>query len=181
MENQEKNKPMRKLTGDELQAGPSQTAKQLEEMAWFGRKQMHVDLLTPEEIKRVLAEKEETERRQRQEGIETVKAREKVDGDYWSDIEKSCMDGDASERFARCIIRMANQNLFVTTMGSPVEKQRRIVQMLRLHGIQIKDGKERIPLTAYMSNVDLFVSDPFCRKSDPVLTRHLMFPSDVKV
>jgi len=176
MVEENKQKLERRLTEEEMTGGPNHTPEQLEKMAWFGRKQMHVDLLTPEEIKRVLKEKEDARLKREQENIEITKAREKVEKEYWSDVEKSCIDGTAEVRFARCLIRMANQNLFVTTMGSPAEKERRIIQMLRLHGIQVRDSKEKIPLTGFMSSADCFVSDPYVHKGDVVTTRRSMFP-----
>ena len=173
-------KNQKQLSGDEATGGPSQTPEQIAQQQWIDRKNRHVTELSESELLRVAEEKKQKRLAQEKEMRETAAARVEIEKRYWDDIEKSCLDGDPLERFARCLMRMANQNLLVNTMAAPAEKQRRIVQLLRLHGIQIRDSKEKIPITGFMQNADMFVEDMFVRKCDVVLTRRVMFPEGGK-
>jgi hypothetical protein len=153
--------------------------KETEDMKWWEKKWKTAPAnLNEAELLR-LAEEQKQERLAREKELrETQLATEKRNAEFWRDIEKSCKDGTPEERFAVCLIRMSAQNLLVTTYMPLQEKQRRIVQMLRLHGVKITDSKEKIPLTSYMGASDLFSSDVFVRKGDIVQTRRSMFPEN---
>jgi len=168
----------KQMTGDIATGGPTRTPEQLERMAWQQRKEMHVDSLTPDELRRAIAEKEERERQQRQDAIETQKAFQQREKQYWDDIEKSCLDGEPEERFARALIRMSMKGIFsINPMQDPREKARIIADLLKCHGIALKDSKTK-PSRTELEQTVYFVSDPFVRKADVTLTRRSMFPVD---
>jgi hypothetical protein len=163
-------------SGDELQAGPSQTPEQLEKMQWAERKQRHIDTLNPDELKRALAEKEEKQRLLLEEQRQTELAIKERERQYWDGIEKSCLDGSPEERFARFLVRASMKGIFgLNPMQDPREKARIITDLLKCHGIALKDSKTK-PSRAELEQTVSFVSDPYVKKGDVTMTRRLMFP-----
>jgi hypothetical protein len=166
----------RKMSGDEATGGPTHTPSELEKMQWQQRKEMHVDLFTPDELKRLLAEKEAREQQQKKETIETQKAVQQREKQYYDDLQKSCLDGDPTERFARALIRMSLKGVFgLNPMQDPRDKARIIAELLRFHGVQIRDSKEK-PKREDFERTIYFVDDPYVKKGDVVLIKRAMFP-----
>lgn len=151
-----------------------------EKMAWFERKQKHVDNLNEDDIKRILKEKEEARIQREKDARETLLAVEKRDREYWDSIVKDCLDGDPETRFAKFLVRASMKGLFtLNPMQQPQDKMRVFTDLLRFHGIALKDSKEK-PSRDDFEMTTLFVADPFIKKSDVVLTRRSMFPMEDK-
>lgn len=168
---------IKNLTGDEATGGPSQTPEQLERSAWNERKLNAAPVnLSQTELERLLQERKLQELQHQKEQVETQEARAQVEKIYWDDIEKSCLDGYPEERFARALVRMSMRGVFgLNPMQDPRDKARVITEILRFHGIQIRDSKQK-PSREDFEQTIYFVSDPFVRKGDIVLTRRAMFP-----
>lgn len=156
--------------------GKSMSSEQLEEAAWCEKKNQHVATLTESELARIMEEKKQKRLAWEKEQVETAKAREHVDKTYWEDLQKSCLEGSPIERFARCLVRLADKNLLIKTMGDPAEKTQRVAQLLRLHALSIKDSKGKPSAASFQDAASLFSMDPFVQKGDVIQTRRVMFP-----
>lgn len=166
----------RQMSGDIATGGPTRTPEELDRLAWQQRKGMHIDTLTPDELKRALAEKTAKEQQLQKDAAEMNTLYAARDERFVDDVEKSCLDGSPEERLARCLIRCSMKGVFgLNPMQDPREKAKIISELLRLHGIQIKDSKEK-PSREDFKQSYYFVSDPYVRKGDVVLTRRAMFP-----
>jgi len=173
---EEKKQQIRKMTGDELTAGPNRTLEELEKMQWQQRKEMHVDSLTPDELKRILAEKEEARIRRERDARETEAAIKEREKKFLDELIADCLTGDPETRFAKFLVRASMKGIFgLNPMQDPRDKARVLTELLKFHNIQVRDGKEKPSRDDFERSV-MFVSDPYIKKGDVVLTRRSMFP-----
>ncbi len=151
-----------------------QTPEELAALQWDQTKTKLASQLTAAELKRLAEEKEALRAKRDKEAFEVGQARNIVEKQYWDDLQKSCLEGDVTERFAIALIRISNKGLLTATNMRPNERVRGISQILRLHNIEIRDGRKKPNVASYMAAEDLFVSDVFVHKGDPFEFRRQM-------
>lgn len=162
------------------EGGPNRTPEETEELRWQDTKNKHVSQLTESELKRALEEKRLKQLKMAEDARKTQVAFQAREKEFWDGIVKNCLDGTPEERLARCLIRASMKGVFtLNPMQQPQDKAKILSELLKFHGIQIRESKSK-PSREEFEQTVVFVSDPFIRKGDVTLTRRAMFPKENK-
>ena len=160
--------------------GGNYSPEEMERIRWLETQNKHISQLTEGELQRALEEKKQKQLKMAEDARKTQVAFQAREKEFWDGIVKNCLDGTPEERLARCLIRASMKGVFgLNPMQQPQDKAKILSELLKFHGIQIRDSKEK-PSREEFENTVYFVSDPFIRKNDVTLTRRAMFPKENK-